>query len=361
MGLPDHYLDPALLRQALGDLSPLAGIREFVYDNGPAEGVRAAQVYNASGLAFTVLKSRALDIADASFKGVPLAYQGAPGITFPTQAYYSGDDFLWGFYGGLLLTGGLTYVGEPVQDGQESLGLHGRLNQVRARVDAVRQEWEGDDYVLEIRGLVKESRVFGPDMWLHRRISTGLNQPGFKITDRVTNHADVNWPHAMLYHISFGFPLVAPGSELVYRAAGFEAWQASVRRPTDPAFKRVLPPADPMHTGFNEDFTHILPAPSPDGKVCAGIINPELEIGVKIEYPLAQMPRLGLWLHYGGGGNYAVAYEPMTGYVEGRLKDREKGAYMELAPGESRDYTLEYTVLEGAQQLKEFKTEMESG
>ena len=50
MHIPEHYLDPQLLRQAVGDLSPLAGIREFVYENGPADGVRAAQVYNASGL-----------------------------------------------------------------------------------------------------------------------------------------------------------------------------------------------------------------------------------------------------------------------------------------------------------------------
>jgi hypothetical protein len=110
-----------------------------------------------------------------------------------------------------------------------------------------------------------------------------------------------------------------------------------------------------MHFGAREDFTHILPAADSHGIVTAGVINAQLGLGVKIEYPLAQMPRLGLWQHYGRGGEYAAAYEPMTGFVEGRARDRELQALLELEPGESRAYSLKYTILDNPAALDAFR------
>ena len=51
----------------------------------------------------------------------------------------------------------------------------------------------------------------------------------------------------------------------------------------------------------------------------------------------------------------------MTGYVEGRLRDKEMGVHIELAPGESREYSLAYTVLEGAEMFADFEDEVRAG
>lgn len=338
----------------LGRMEQLAGIREYVIENGPGEGVKAAEVYTGSGLRFTVLKSRGMDIADCWYKGIPLAWQGAPGITAPTQGYNRSHEFMRGFYGGLLLTCGLSNTGQPTRFNGEEMGLHGRYTNLQARMEEVIQAWRGDTYVLELVGNIRESRVFGPNLIMQRRISTSLMSSSLEVSDVVINWTDVAVPHAMAYHMNFGYPLLAPGAELVYNQLHYEPHGATVRKPETCDWKTILPPSS-MHFGSREDFTYIVPRVDASGTARCGIVNNELELAVMIEYSAKRMPRLGSWLHYGGYGCYVAALEPMTSGMSGHDDDKRRGWYSELAPEESREYWVKVSVLEGAQRIKELR------
>ena len=58
------------LRKHCGDLNVLCGIKDYVYNDGPANGIRAFDLKNGQGIEMTVLADRGLDIPYLSFKGV---------------------------------------------------------------------------------------------------------------------------------------------------------------------------------------------------------------------------------------------------------------------------------------------------
>jgi galactose mutarotase-like enzyme len=343
------------LQEKMIDIGQLCGIKEYILDNGPAEGVKVAEFYNGSGLTFSVLKNRGLDIADTFFKGIPLHFKTFGGITAPSQGYNQGSDFLRCFFGGLLATCGITYNGRPSRDGDKELGLHGRISNLRATVQSVRAAWEGESYVLEISGEVREAALFGPNVSLHRTIRTKLGEPSIEISDVVTNHHNEATPHSMLYHFTFGYPLIDEGARLVYSAKAIQGLADNVRDEQTTDFKAVLAPSL-IHNGSGQDFLYIDVNEDAKGLASAGIVNRKLGLGVKLEYPKAQLPRLGNWQHY-ARGEYVTAFEPMNSGVEGREKDREYGWIEELAPGQSKHYNVKITVLSTGEELDQFEAD----
>jgi hypothetical protein len=337
------------------DMNQLCGIKEYTLENGASEGVKVAEIYNGSGLSFSVLKNRGLDIADTYFKGLPLHFRTYGGITSPSESYARGSESLRSFYGGLLVTCGVTYTGRPNVDNGEELGLHGRYSNLKANVNRVGAQWQDGTYMLEIAGEAREAALFGPNVSLRRSIRTAFNSTKFEITDVFTNHHNIPAPHAMLYHFTFGYPLVDEGAKLVYKANGVTGLDDNVRDYAKEDFKQIPAPMA-AHDGAKQDFLYIDVFENKDGLAQVGIVNRKLGLGVKLEYPKALLPRLGNWLHF-GHGEYVTAFEPMNSGVEGRAKDRELGWIEEIAPGETKTYTLAFTVLTSHEELDQFEAE----
>ena len=63
-----EYTRDELLRR-IGDISQVGGVNSVILDDGSARGVRAAEFKTGSGLNFTVLLDRGLDIAEAIRSG----------------------------------------------------------------------------------------------------------------------------------------------------------------------------------------------------------------------------------------------------------------------------------------------------
>lgn len=57
------------LRQYVGDLDALCGIKDYTFNDGPARGMRAFDLDNGKGIARTVLADRGLDIPLPAFQG----------------------------------------------------------------------------------------------------------------------------------------------------------------------------------------------------------------------------------------------------------------------------------------------------
>jgi len=172
-----------------------------------ANGMRLIEAYNGSGLSFTILPDRGLDIWTAHYNGVPLTWvaQGSP------FAPDFGQPWLRQFNGGLLTTCGLTHAGPPETDPRtgEVRDLHGRYTRLRATGIAATGAWVNNGYLMELSGTVAESALFGEQLRLDRTYRMALGEPSIEITDSVTNVGDMPAPLMVLYHVNLGYPLIS--------------------------------------------------------------------------------------------------------------------------------------------------------
>lgn len=127
-------------------------MRPCILQDGKAEGVKAARIDTGSGLSFTILPGRGMDIPDASYRGIPLHFFSGTGITAPTYYEEPGLGWLRSFFVSLLTTCGITYSGAPDEDQGQALGWHGRISNAGAENVCINQEWQDDEYVMTVQG-----------------------------------------------------------------------------------------------------------------------------------------------------------------------------------------------------------------
>jgi len=199
----------------VGDPAQAAGARPCVLKDGKADGVAAVQVATGVGLNLTVVPGRGMDIPEAFFEGVPLHFCSGTGITSPAYYEEPGLGWLRSFFVGLLTTCGIAYSGAPNVDQGQALGLHGRVSNAGAENVCVNQEWQGDEYVMTLQGMLRESRAMGEHLTLTRRIETRLGWKKFLLTDVIENRGFEPQPLMMLYHFNYGFPLLGPNAHIV--------------------------------------------------------------------------------------------------------------------------------------------------
>lgn len=326
------------LEARVGRIEQIGGLRRFQWQEGMEAGSEQIQVRTGGGLTYYVSPSRALDISLAEFGGVPLSWQAASGDVHP--AYYDSQEVEWlrTAVGGLLMTCGLTYVGAPGVDDGHHYGLHGRVHHLPASHVSLGGRWVEDEYLMEISGVVQESKVFGENIRLSRQIRAKLGQNQIQLTDTVENLGFKPVPHMILYHFNFGFPLLSeettiqfPSSRVVPRDAGvplegYDSWEA----PKAGYQERVY---------YHQEMTK--------GLVSATIHNPGFPmaggktgpLAVSLTWSTDQLPKLVQW-KMAGAGVHVLGIEPANCYVEGRAVERERGTLEFLEPGESRKYEL---------------------
>jgi hypothetical protein len=323
----------------MGDISQVGGVRLVTLADGPERGVRAAELRTAAGLRFTVYLDRGMDIGPAEYKGIPLAWVSPTGPAAPSFYEPQGLGWLRSFHGGLLTTCGLTQVGPPGEDNGELLGLHGRISNTPARQISNGDAWDGDTYSFWIEGRMREASVFGHDLTLKRRISARLDEPRLIVEDQVTNTGATPAPHMMLYHINLGFPLLQAESRLVAPSAEVSP-RDDVAAPGLENHTRFQAPTP----GYAEQvFFHQMRAES-DGFVKVALVNEPLKLGLQLRYRQKELPEFTQWKQM-GWGIYTLGVEPGNCRSEGRLAARERGALVELAPGEQVNYQVELSVL----------------
>lgn len=337
------------LARHVGRDSQLGGVRLGELLDASAHGVRVADVDTGSGLTYTVLLDRAMDIGVARFKGASLTWDSATGPAHPAYFEPQGYGWLRTFHGGLVVTCGLTTAGAPSVDEGEALGLHGRISHTPAGNVWADGAWRGDEYEMWVRGKMRQAVVFGENLLVDRRIWSRLGESKIMIRDVVTNEAYQRTPHMLLYHVNFGFPLIAEGTELLAPSRDVRP-RDEVAAPGLDAHNRYEAPID----GYREQvFYHDLAADA-DGYVTMALVNRAFAggrgLGVYLRYRQAELPLFTQWKMV-GAGTYVTGLEPANCLVEGRDRDRERGLLQYLEPGESREYLLEIGVLEGTEEI----------
>ncbi|MBN2455341.1 MAG: aldose 1-epimerase family protein [Sedimentisphaerales bacterium] len=333
----------------------LGGIEQSVLTEGSAKGVRIAWVNTGSGLRYKVVIDRAMDIAEAFFNQHSLAWLSHIGVTAPKPDANQGLEWLYSFTGGLLATCGLAHIGAPESDDQEHRGLHGRISNLPATVESVKQPDPANNKPdMSITGVVKQSGVFGPNLELKRTISARIGQASIRLFDVVTNYGSTAWPHMILYHCNFGWPLVDEGADIVWSGK----WKPFGRDMDNAVFndkfnfRKCQKPME-SHRGPGEACACIDVTADDDGICTVGIANLKINLALIMKYKKQQLPVLTNWQHW-GFGDYVTALEPGTNAPIGQKKAKELKELIYLEPGQSRSYELEFVVLSEPAQIEEF-------
>lgn len=329
----------------VGDISQIADAREAKLTSGKADGVRVIDVKTGSGLAFTVVPSRCLDIAWTEFKGIPIAHISKTGMVSPAFYDKEGLEFLRGFYCGMMTTCGLTYLGAPCVDEGKKLGLHGRISNMPAMDVSVQKEWEGDDYVIRIKGKVQESCVFNENLVLSREISVKMGGKSICVKDSIENLGFEEQPLMLLYHVNFGYPIVSEDTVLITPKAKTVARDAEAQKGINDFMKFQEPTP-----GYHEQVFYHDVEPSADGFIFAALFNVKIGLGAYVKSNKKQLKHLMEWKMM-GGSDYVVGLEPSNCKPEGRGKARERGELETIKPGETRCFELEFGILESKEEI----------
>jgi hypothetical protein len=345
-----------------GMLSQFAGVRLMTLGDGVERGIRMLEFRTGSGLRFTALVDRALDIADCDYKGQAIGWHSPSGFRNPALHEYEGEGGLaWArSFSGLLVTCGLDHIlgresvpaGNYNYPGKSTVmhSLHGRVGTIPARLTGYGERWEGDRCVLWAEGIVQQSAVFAEDLHLIRRIEADVGGNEIRLSDRVVNHGFNRTPHMYFYHVNVSHPLldegaryVAPIRDVIWAGHAGERYEAQ-----EVGYRTVPTP----RMGFSEQVWQHEMGAGARGEVPVAVINERLGLGFEVVTRKDQLPCAYQWQNF-QAGQYALGIEPSTHHVLGDLAARERGEMIWLEHDESRSYDAVFRVLDGAGEIAE--------
>ena len=217
-------INAAALAQRTGSFAQFCGVRLVTLADGVERGMRLLEFHTGSGLHFTVLVDRAMDIAEMSHKGRSIGWHSPTGFRHPGLHNPEGEQGLgWvRSFSGLLSTCGLDHIMGPEEVSADNYnypsrksvrhGLHGLVGSIPAKLAGYGERWEGDRCILWAEGVVVQAAVFGEVLHLHRRIEADLGGNEVRLVDRVVNAGFAKTPHMFFYHINLGYPVIDEGS-----------------------------------------------------------------------------------------------------------------------------------------------------
>ena len=334
------------LLRYMGDYSQLFGIKEYMFTAGKAKSVKAFDINNGTGLEFTVLADRGLDIGRLAFNSRNFAYLSKTGIVAP--AYYYGNDrsFFNNFLGGFLTTCGLRNVGSSSSDNGEFFGIHGLISNTPGEEVCASTVWDEGYPVMTISGQMRETRFFGENMLLKRKISCPFGTNKFLIHDCVENIGFKREQLMILYHFNLGFPLLAADSELLSPSREVVPRNAEALKGIE-SYHQMQEPTP----GYVEQvFYHDLKADE-EGKTCVALVNRRMELGIAFHFNKKQLFNLTQWKQM-GEGEYVLGIEPCNCYVGGRLDPLNKDIAEYLESGESKEIDIEVEILSGMREIE---------
>jgi hypothetical protein len=323
-----------------GDYNQLFGIKPYTMTGGRADGVRAFDVRNGSGLEFTVLQDRCLDISALSFNGVNCGYLSKTGIVSPYYYEKDANGFLRNFYSGMLTTCGLRNVGGPCIDGGETFTQHGRISNIAAENVCAYVETGNEPAEMIISGTMREATFFGENLLLHRKIVCRHGENKILINNTVENAGFRREALMLLFHFNIGYPLLNENAYLAVPSAKITPRDAQAEAGTE-TWNRCQKPA---HNYSEQVFYHDLKTDN-DGNTSVALINEALNMRLAIHFNKKQLFNFTQWKQM-GEGEYVMGLEPCNCFVDGRTAPRNENVIDRLEPGETRCFDITIEILD---------------
>ena len=339
-----------------GSLSQFAGVRLMTLGDGVERGVRMLEFRTGTGLRFSVLIDRAMDIGDCEHNGMAIGWHSPTGFRHPSLHEYEGEGGLGWMrsFSGLLVTCGLDhtlfmaeepadhYNYAPRQTVRHS--IHGRVGTIPARLTGYGERWDGDDCWLWCEGVVRQAAVFGEHLELTRRIEAKVGTDEIRISDRVANRGFSPTPHMYMYHVNVGHPVLSEGSRYAapIRDVLWAAHSGERYRAQGVGYDRLPPPQERFH---EQVWEHDVVADE-TGRVPVALVNEGIGLGLEVTFRKDQFPCLFEWQAL-QSGLYALGIEPSTDHVIGRGRARDTGELIWLGHGDERRYDVSFHILAG--------------
>lgn len=327
-----------------GTMQQLAYIRLCTVREGRANGLRAVEVKNGD-LRFVVMADKCLDVAELEYKGINISFVSKPGLNGRNQFDTHGEEALRSIMGGLFFTCGLQNICGPCETDGVEYPMHGRIRTTPAEHLCSDAYWDGDDYVLDIKGEMRESHLFGTNLVLRRTIRSVYGSGKIEIIDEVENQTAEGADLMLMYHCNFGYPFLEPDTRLVlpgkavkgreeWSEEHIDCWQAA---------------SEPKDGETEYVFIHEL-AEDANGNSFAAIVNDRLGFGVRLDFDRKVQPYFMEWMSM-KTGDYVIGLEPSNSSVYGRKYHETKGTMHKIAPFATETYRLSFTILKDAEAI----------
>ena len=311
----------------IGNPSQLVTLRRVTVSEGKAKGSEIIEVKTAGGLELDILPDTGLDIGQCRYKGINMSWMSKNGYDAPSVMSPYETEFLHTFPGGLLYTCGLRSAGPANRDAGEWHPLHGRYHGIAAEEVCA----ERDDEEIVIRGLVRETALFGHCLTVRRTMRIPVFGASVTVIDTVTNETPKDEEYMQIYHCNFGYPLLSEHAKL-----------------TLPDNRTTVPRTEFARTGLGRTCEFDPPVPGEEERVFfqkmteeywAKLENPELGVNMKISWSGDTLPILSEWRSM-ASGDYVLGLEPTNCYIMGRHDERENGTLPVLRAFESVTNTV---------------------
>ena len=334
----------------MGSLQQAAYARPIEYQEGRAHGLKAIEVKNGP-LRFVAMADKALDVSEVEYRGENLTFLSKPGLNGRNQFDTNGGEAQRSIMGGMFFTCGFENIGAPVAtDGRGrypagDFPMHGRVRTTPAEHVCSDARWEGDEYVIELSGEMREAELFGENLVLRRRIRTVYGTRTITVSDEVTNEAFRDEPLMWMVHCNIGWPLLAEGAQVVIPSLHAEPRNDDALKDVD-HYSEIGTPVDNLPESV---LLHDL-ASDDQGNTFAAVVNRKLGLGMMIEFNKADFPYFMQWKSM-ASGDYVVGLEPANSSVHGRAWHEERGDLHMIASGAVERKQLSFTVLDGDEDI----------
>ncbi|MBI4323977.1 MAG: aldose 1-epimerase family protein [Chloroflexi bacterium] len=329
-------------------------VRKSTLHGGKQEGVDVIEVNNGA-LTFTVIPTRGMGILKAEMGDVRLGWDSpVKEVVHPQYVNLQsrgGLGWLEGFNEWMVRCG-LEFAGHPGKDkfinnvGDEAemdLTLHGKIGNIPASEVEVVMDRE-PPHRIRIRGRVDERMFYGPKLEMWTEISTVPGAGSFRIEDTIKNHGAFDQEFQLIYHSNFGPPLLEKGSRLLGAFQRVTPFNARAAR----SVAQFAEYAGPTK-GFIEEVYCIVPYADNEGRTLVMLQNAAADRAVSVSFSLEQLPYFTLWKNTTAlEEGYVTGLEPGTGFPQNRRVERRFGRVPKLAPGQRRQFTLDFVIHAGA-------------
>ncbi|GHU61316.1 DUF4432 domain-containing protein [Clostridia bacterium] len=328
------------IKKYIGDVSQIGGAKPYMLTDGRADGVKAIDCNTGSGLEFTILPDRCLDIAWASYKGQSLTHISKTGIVSSKYYEETGDHWFRSWFSGLLSTCGLRNTGAECTVGGEHFGQHGRIGNIPAEGVCITETWEKDELYFEITGKMREAVFYGENLWLKRCIRFCIGEPRIRIVDKVINDGYRREPLFLLYHTNYGFPLIDENAKSSIESKGIRYFDEYAEKGAA-TYKELEKPA---HGYVRQVFFHEIDRSEKYASV--SILNNTLSDfkGLRLTWNTDELPEL-FQFKMMGETDYQLSFEPSNCLPMGRQAEQEEGRLKFIEPGEEKTFELEFEIL----------------
>jgi len=177
-----------------------------------------------------------------------------------------------------------------------------------------------------------------------------LGSKEFIIEDEVENQGFESRQVMLMYHMNMGYPLLDSSTKLYLPASGTEARSTAESGGIDDYGSF----GDPVDGKEEQALYHYLKGDS-GGNTGICIYNHGNSIGVSFKYNLKELPCLTQWKSM-KTGDYV---EPCNCHPDGRKSSREKGESDMIQAGESRKYSIRFSIIDGVKELDDFISEFD--